>query len=215
LPLFTSVSDTDYSRKPGFRQTGFSESRPLYGARLQSDAFSGHLASVVRKSVEESSVRFLRRRFEQQPLPPPHPKPLSTSSSQPVPLRSLDVSLGFELARWSTRCPPPQPLRRSRGEALWPCSLLASLSPSCAAVPIHELPRRLILGNRASGIRGSRKLGFRFSAFSETPGQKEGRGIANASLALILSLKGYCGGSICRCLYHGSLSVIEYRPSSL
>src|SRR5215208_3820829 len=131
------------SREPGFRYMGFSAAqfptngllgtRPLYGARLQSDAFSGHLASVVRKSVEESSVRFLRRRFEQQPLPPPHPKPLSTSSSQPVPLRSLDVSLGFELARWSTRCPPPQPLRRSRGEALWPCSLLASLSPSCAA----------------------------------------------------------------------------------
>jgi hypothetical protein len=106
---------------------------PYLALGYRATHFSGHLASVVRKSVEESSVRFLRRRFEQQPLPPPHPKPLSTSSSQPVPLRSLDVSLGFELARWSTRCPPPQPLRRSRGEALWPCSLLASLSPSCAA----------------------------------------------------------------------------------
>src|SRR5215216_7302329 len=74
----------------------------------------------------------------------------------------------------------------------------ASIAPFCRLVGAHLGLMRIywtvsegsfsetqllvlgLLGNWASG----------FSAFSETPGQKEGRGIATASLALILSLKG-------------------------
>src|SRR5215207_6968560 len=72
-----------------------------------------------------------------------------------------------------------------------PCvRLLLSTSTMTADNKAVKLSGQVASIQRAAENDYSRKLGFRFSAFSETPGQKEGRGIATASLALILSLQG-------------------------
>ena len=90
--------------------------------------FCCHSASAIRTLVKQNSAFFLSRRFDQRTLRL-LPKPLRTSSIQPVPLRSSSVSLGFELARWSTRCPPRQLLRQCRVEAPEPSFPLVSLYP--------------------------------------------------------------------------------------